>query len=154
VKNHGFRFRAATVLAASLAVALLFTGPMARADFVFLKNAKNDIAEASRDVLKAAYTGKTKTWKNGIEIEILLNATGSPELAWLSDKLVNAGPDVLVSKIKQEVFKGTMKKPEVVASAAECIAAVGKIAGGVCVVDAEAAKTLPATVQILRFSGS
>jgi hypothetical protein len=136
----------------SLAVLLGASG-LARADFLFLKNAKNDTAQASRDDLKNIYTGRTKAWKNGMEVTIILNAPGTPELKWLAEKVVGATEDVLVAKIKQEVFKGEMKKPEMAASADECLAALKKADGGVCVVDAEAAKALPAGVQVLKYTG-
>ena len=144
--------RIIVVCLGSLAV-LFGSMAAARADFVLLKNAKNNTPEVGRDELKAIYTGRQKTWKNGMEIELILNATGSPELKWLAEKVIGANEEVLVSKIKQEVFKGEMKKPEMANSADECIAAVKKAGGGLCVVDAAAAKSLPTEVQVLRYAG-
>ena len=133
-----------------VSLVLLGGARAAHADFVLLKNAKNDTAQADREELKDYYTGKKKAWKNGVAVEVLLNAAGSAELKWLADLIVGASDDILLSKIKQEVFKGDMKKPATVSSADECIAAVKKTDGAVCVVDAGAAKALPAGVAILK----
>ena len=136
-----------------LALATLF--PWGRAwagDFVFVRSAQNDTAQASKDDLKEIFTGKKTAWKNGTKIEIGLAAGGSPELKWLAQELIGASEDILLAKIKQEVFKGDMKKPAPVGSAAECIALVKKTAGGVCVVDADSAKSLPEGVAVLKYT--
>jgi hypothetical protein len=136
----------------AVTVALLICGSAARAgDFVFLKNARNDTAQASKIDLKEMFTGKTGSWKNGEKIELALSAGGSPDLAWLAHELIGASEDILLAKIKQEVFKGEMKKPPTVGSAQACIAFVKKSAGGLCVVDADSAKTLPEGVSILKY---
>ena len=122
----------------------------AHADFVLLKNSKNDTAQAEREDLKDYYTGKKKSWKNGVAVEVVLNAPGSAELKWLAQLIIGASDDILLSKIKQEGFKGEMKKPANVSSADECIAAVKKADGALCVVDAGAAKALPDGVAVLK----
>ena len=134
-------------------IALLFPGGRVSAgDFVFLKNAQNDVAQASKDELKDVFTGKKGAWKNGQKIELGLNAGGSPELKWLSQELIGASEDILMAKIKQEVFKGDMKKPTPVASAADCFALVKKSAGAVCVVDEASSKSLPDGAAVLKYT--
>jgi hypothetical protein len=140
-----------SVTAAMLAF-LLHGGHVSAGDFVFLKSAQNDVAQANKEDLKEIYTGKKGSWKNGQKIEIGLNAGGSPELKWLSQELIGASEDILMAKIKQEVFKGDMKKPTPVGSAQDCIALVKKAAGGICVVDADSAKSLPEGVVVLKYT--
>jgi len=117
--------------------------------FVFVRNAKNDTAQIGKEELKDCYTGKKKSWKNGTPVEIALNAGGSAELKWVASELIGASDDILLAKIKQEVFKGEMKKPTAVASSQDCLAEVKKAAGAVCAVDADTAKSLPDGVAIL-----
>jgi ABC-type phosphate transport system substrate-binding protein len=139
-------------ISAVIVTIVLFGGVRAAwAGFVFLKNTKNDTAQGNREELKDLYTGRKKGWKNGTEAAIVLNAPGTPELSWIADQLIGASEDILLAKIKQEVFKGEMKKPATAASAQECIAAVQKIPGAVCVVDAGAAKGLPDGVAVLPY---
>ncbi|HVV50947.1 MAG TPA: hypothetical protein VHO06_14870 [Polyangia bacterium] len=122
------------------------------ADFVFLRSAKNATAQVSRAEVKAFYTAKAKTWKSGLDVTILLNAPGSPEFKWLAE-VIGAPEEVVLAKIKQEVFRGEMRKPETVATPAECVEALKRIDGGICLVDAASAKSLPAGVAVLGYSG-
>jgi hypothetical protein len=138
---------------ATIAVALLASaGRAAAADFVFLRSAQNDTAEASKEELKEVFTGKKGSWKNGQKIEIGLAPNGSAELKWVAQELIGASEEILLAKIKQETFKGDMKKPTSVASAQECIALIKKSAGGICVVDADSAKALPDGIAILKYT--
>jgi ABC-type phosphate transport system substrate-binding protein len=147
VSQHGF----GTGIVVTLA--LLLNGGVASAgDFVFLKNAQNDTAQASKDDLKDIYTGKKGAWKNGQKIELGIGAGGSPDLKWVAQELIGASDDILLAKIKQEVFKGDMKKPTTIGSAQDCIALVKKSPGGLCVVDADSAKSLPDGVAVLKYA--
>jgi ABC-type phosphate transport system substrate-binding protein len=151
VSQHGLRIG----IAATLALLLLGWGGRASAGdfvFVFLKNAQNDTAQANKDDLKEIFTGKRTSWKSGQKVEIGLAPSGSPELKWVAQELLGASEDILLAKIKQEVFKGDMKKPSTVASSQECIALVKKATGGICVVDAETAKNLPEGVAVLKYN--
>jgi hypothetical protein len=136
-----------------IALGLLAIGArVLAADFVFLRNAHNDTLEASKQDLREIFTGKTKSWKNGQKIDIGLPPAGSAELKWIAQELISASEDILLLKIKQETFKGDMKRPTPIASASECIALVKKSAGGICVVDADSARTLPDDVAILKYT--
>jgi ABC-type phosphate transport system substrate-binding protein len=141
-----------SAIAVTLAL-LCHGGSVLAGQFVFLKSAQNDTAQASKDDLKDIFTGRQAAWKNGQKAEIGLGAAGSPELKWVAQELIGASEDILMAKIKQEVFKGEMKKPATVSSAQECIALVKKSPGGICVVDADSAKSLPDGVAILHTAG-
>jgi ABC-type phosphate transport system substrate-binding protein len=140
-------------LVGQAAVGLLLLSSTAFAgDFVFVRSAQNDVSEASKEDLKEIFTGKKTSWKNGQKVELGLAASGSPELKWLAQELLGTGEEILMAKIKQEVFKGDMRKPTPVASAQECLALVKKNPGGVCLVDADSAKGLPDGTAILKFN--
>ena len=134
-------------------LSLLFAAGGVRAGgFVFIKSAQNDTAQASKEELKEIFTGKRGSWKNGQKIEIGISPNGSAELKWVAQELIGASEDILLAKIKQEVFKGDMKKPTSVASAADCFALVKKSAGGICVVDDASAKSLPDGAAVLKYT--
>ena len=148
MSHHGLKIGIAATL-----VLVLFAGGRAKAgDFVFVRNAANNTTDAGKDELRDVFTGKKTTWKGGQKVEVGLGPSGSPEVKWLAQELIGASEDILLAKIKQEVFKGDMKKPTPVGSAAECIAFVKKSAGGLCVVDADSAKSLPEGVAVLKFN--
>jgi len=147
VSQLGFR------LAVTVTLSLLFAqGDVHAGDFVFIKSAQNDTAQASKDDLKEIFTGKRVAWKNGQKIEIGIAPNGSAELKWVAQELIGASEDILLAKIKQEVFKGDMKKPTPVASAAECFALVKHSPGGICVVDEASAKSVPDGAAVLKYT--
>jgi hypothetical protein len=148
VRQQGLKFG----IAATLIVALFAGGRANAGDFVFVRNAGNGSTEASKEEMRDVFTGKKTTWKGGTKVEVGLGPSGSAEVKWLAQELIGASEDILLAKIKQEVFKGDMKKPIPVGSAAECIAFVKKSAGGVCVVDADSAKSLPDGVAVLKYN--
>jgi len=148
VRQQGWKLGIAATL-----IVVLFAGGRAKAgDFVFVRNASNGSTEAGKEELKEVFTGKKTSWKGGAKVEVGLGPSGSPEVKWLAQELIGASEDILLAKIKQEVFKGDMKKPTPVGSAAECIAFVKKSAGGLCVVDADSAKSLPDGVAVLKYN--
>ena len=148
MSQHGLKIG----VAATLVLALFAGGRAFAGDFVFVRNSANGTAEAGKEEMKDIFTGKKTSWKGGQKVEVGLGPSGSPEVKWLAQELVGASEDILLAKIKQEVFKGDMKKPTTVGSAAECIAFVKKSAGGVCVVDADSAKSLPDGVAVLKYN--
>jgi hypothetical protein len=83
---------------------------------------------------------------------MVLGEDGTPETAWLASSVFGLSTKDLLSKIKQEIFRGEMKRPVMVKSSDECVAAVAKSDGGVGVVTAAAAKSLPGTVAVLKLT--
>jgi hypothetical protein len=146
VSQHGLR------LGIIVTLSLLIASSARAGEFVFIKSAQNDTASASKDDLKEIFTGKKGSWKNGQKIEVGLQAGGSAEIKWLAQELIGASEDILLAKIKQEVFKGDMKKPTPIGSAADCFALVKKSAGGICVVDGDSAKSLPDGAAVLKYT--
>jgi hypothetical protein len=137
---------------ACIALLLLCAASAAVADeMVVIKNAKVGNAKLSKAELREVFTGKTKLWANGKVVQVALGGEGSPDLGWLAGSIFGVGESALITKIKQEVFKGEMKKPLSCAGDDECIAQVKGNEGGVAIVSAAAAGKLPAGVVVLSI---
>jgi hypothetical protein len=136
--------RGVLTLAIACAVALA-AFPVHAGDFVFIRNAKNRTASVSRREIRQLFTGQTKQW-GGVMVQAVIGDVDSPEFRYLSG-IFGAEPRELLLRIKQEVFRGEMRRPIVARTATECIAVVGKHDGGIGIVAVEAAKALPADVE-------
>jgi hypothetical protein len=123
--------------------ALLLGAPRASADdFTLIRNTKNPIAELSRADLKGLAVGKKKTWPSGPVAVLVLPRPGTPELRWFA-ATVGVPESVLMSRIKELVFRGEIRKPIIVGSPEEMLAAMRTETGCLGVVTAAAAKNLP-----------
>jgi len=118
-------------------------------DFIVIKNAKNSVDSVSVAEVKDVFIGRMKTWKGGGVVVTVLGSEGSPGFAWLAEKIFSVNAKTLMSKIKQEVFKGEMNKPISVADDDEAISQVKGNASAVAVVSAAKAASLPAGVTVL-----
>lgn len=116
--------------------------------FVLIRNARNSTTSVSRAEIKDMAVGKKKVWGSGAAVQVVLGPTGSGPLGWFAS-LLGVPESTLMSKIRQEVFKGEMKKPIIAASEQECLAAVGANLGAFGIVSAATAQSLPPDVAIL-----
>jgi hypothetical protein len=80
---------------------------------------------------------------------LVLAPVGSPELEWFTSAVVGAPEATFMAKVRQEVFKGEMRKPIVAADEKDCVAAVSADPGALGTVAAAAIKILPATVAVI-----
>ena len=138
---------------AGLALALvcllaLWTG-RAEAGFLVVKNAKNPTAKLSKDAVKGVFSGKTKTWQGGETIILVIGSEDSPAMQWLADAVFSVSAKTLLSKIKQDVFKGDVPKPLSANDDPGTIKKVQSGAGVVGLVSEAAAKSLPADVVVI-----
>jgi hypothetical protein len=144
--------RAAIAFVLGFASAAFVAAPplrVARAgSFVLVRNAKNGTSSVSRAELKDMAIGKRKVWSSGAAVQAVLAPAGSPELAWLAS-LLGVSDSTLMAKIRQEVFKGEMKKPITAATDQECANAVAGDPGAFGVVSAETAKAMSSTLGVL-----
>ncbi len=118
-------------------------------DFVLIRNARNPTTSLSRPEAKDMAIGKKKLWPHGGVVTMVLTPAGSPALAWFASTICGVNESSLVSKIKQEVFKGELRKPTIATSETDVLLAVAADEGALGMVRAEAAKSLPATVAIV-----
>jgi len=116
-------------------------------DFVLIHNAGNEVTSIQKDDLFKVYTGETKLL-GGSVVQTVIGTESSGELAWLAGRFDMRSKDLL-SRIKQQVFSGEMRRPVVAKTTDEAFAAVQSNRGGVAVVPASAAAALPHDVAVL-----
>ena len=144
--------RRRTVLILSLQLAALALAPAASADdFVIVRNDKNPARSLTKSELKKLFTGQTKQWGSAVA-QTVLGEPETPELAWLAGQVFGVSPKDLLTRIKQEIFRGEMKRPVMARTSEDCVAAVLKSEGAIGVITASAAKGLPAGVAVTALT--
>ena len=142
------RLAALLFLAFLVLSAVAMTSAVGRADdFVLIRNAASDVAAISKDDLYKVYTGETKVLGSAV-VQTVIGKEDSGELQWLA-ALFDMRPKDLLSRIKQQVFSGEMRRPVVAKTPGEAIAAVQNSRGGVAVVPASAVASLPRDVAVM-----
>ena len=132
---------------------VLGLGTGARADgFVLIRNAKAPAGTLSKADVRALYTGKTKMAGNNIVV-VVVPADAAAAFDAFVDQVFGISAKTLLSKIKQEVFKGEMAKPLKAASDDDVVHGVAGATGGYGVVSPQAAKSLPPNVVIVPVGG-
>lgn len=121
----------------------------AEAGFAVIRNAKNPTTKLSKDGLKGVFSGKTKTWQGGETIVLVIGSEDSPAMQWLADAIFGVSAKTLLSKIKQDVFKGDVPHPLSANDDAGTIKRVQSGAGVVGLVSDAAARSLPADVAVI-----
>ena len=123
----------------------------ADAGYLVVKNAKNPTAKLSKDGVKGVFSGKTKNWGGGETIILVIGNEDSPAMQWLADSIFAVSAKTLLSKIKQDVFKGDVPKPLSANDDAGTIKKVQSGPGVVGLVSEAAAKSLPADVAVIAI---
>src|SRR5262249_28119510 len=124
-------------------------GPARAADYVLVRNRANSVQAVSKSELKDLLIGKTKVWKDDGVVQVVLPPPGSPEMKSLAETLLGVPENILLTKIKQEVFKGELRKPIVAATDSELVLEVAKMPGAFGLVKKET--ELPANVAVLSI---
>jgi hypothetical protein len=119
--------------------------------FVIVRSAKNPTTRLSFSQLKDMLIGRRKVWPHGAVVLVAIGPPGSAELNWLSESLLHVTESMLMTKIRQEVFKGEMRRPIVTASAQETIAALVGNAGALGVLRAKAAAAAAGQVAVVQI---
>ncbi len=146
------RRRAAMVagMAVLIVAAVAWPPRIVRAvEFVLIHNVKTGQTSVSKNELKDMAIGRRKVWSSGAPVQLVLEAVGAPEMKWFALYSAGISDDTLAAKMKQEVFKGELRRPITVTSDKGCVNAVANDPGAVGIVSAEAAKTLPEGVTVL-----
>ena len=118
-------------------------------DFVVIRNIKNPTASIPPSMAKEMAIGKRKTWPQGAVVGLVLTQVGSAELVWFASSVCGVSDSALMAKIKQEVFKGELRKPVIVGLSGDVIAAVAADEGALGIVRADAMNGSPAGVAVL-----
>ena len=143
----GRRWPIGARLGMSLLVAVASLSTFAHAawsdDFVIIRNVKNPITSIAPAQAKEMAIGKRKIWPHGAVVGLVLTQVGSPELGWFASRVCGVADAALMAKIKQEVFKGELRKPVIVGSSVDVVAAVAADEGALGIVRADAIKSAP-----------
>jgi ABC-type phosphate transport system substrate-binding protein len=141
-------------LLVGLALAALAASPArAAADgFALVCNAKAATSSLSKADVRAIFTGKAKTFA-GNAVVVVVRGEDDVPFGKFVDQVFGIPTPALLSKIKQEVFKGEMTKPVKAASDDEVVQAVTNSPGVIGVVSADAVGHLPKTVTVVTIGG-
>jgi hypothetical protein len=120
-------------------------------DFVVIRNAKNPITSITPAQAKEMAIGKRKVWPHGAVVGLVLTQVGSAELGWFASKVCGVADAALMAKIKQEVFKGELRKPVIVGSSGDVVAGVAADEGALGIVRADAVRNGAPGVAILSL---
>ncbi len=146
------RHRIPTWKWSAAAVALLLSGS-ARADgFVFVRNSRNPVHNLSRTEVRKLFTGRSKQWTSGRVFQGVIGEIDTQEFVWLAMAIFDMSPKDLLTKMKQEIFRGEMKRPIVVKSSDECIEVVQKTETALCVATEVSARLLPTGVEVVPLT--
>jgi hypothetical protein len=150
--RHGRLLSSLTAATAAALLALtVFTAPAWSEDFVLVRNAKNRIDSLTRTEVRELAMGRKKAWPHGPVAVMVLTREGTPELAWFASAMTGLTESSLLARIREQVFKGEMRKPITAASEQDILAAVASDTGAIGIVRAEVARKLPPTVAPLSL---
>ncbi|HEY6174570.1 MAG TPA: hypothetical protein VIX73_09015 [Kofleriaceae bacterium] len=146
------RIPVGSIIAVVLAVVAAAPARAAGDGFALVANARSTSQTLAKANVRALYTGKAKQL-DGDAVVVVVRAEDDPVFVGFVDQVFGIPPQALLSKIKQEVFKGEMAKPIKAANDDEVIQAVGASPGMLGVVSTAAAGHLPKTVKVIVIGG-
>ena len=126
-------------LLALLALASAPTPSAAADESLLICNAKNSSFKVTAAQLRELVIGHAKQWPSGKVFQLVLVDEGSAPLEWFAQTYLAVPARVLLGKIRQEFFKGELRKPISVADDEEAIAKVNANEGAFAVVKAGSA---------------
>jgi ABC-type phosphate transport system substrate-binding protein len=118
--------------------------------FALVTNARASLPSLSKADVRALYTGKSKTIANNAVV-VVVRGEDDALFGQFVDQVFGIPTRALLSKIKQEVFKGEMVKPVKASSDDEVVQAVGASPGTLGVVSRDAVGHLPKTVTVIAI---
>jgi ABC-type phosphate transport system substrate-binding protein len=143
-------------LAFAVTIAVALTGgtrSYAAADgFVLICNARASTTALSKADVRSLYTGKAKTL-GGNAVVVVIRSDDDVPFTQFADQIFGVATKTLLSKIKQEVFKGEMSKPVKAATDDDVVQNVSASPGTIGVVSTQRAGHLPKTVTVIAIGG-
>ena len=119
-------------------------------DFVVVCSRSAGPASMNLDDLRRVFTGRTRQWDSGAVVQtVIIPAESAPETAFLAALLGMTGRELL-TRIQAEVFRGEMRRPVIIRSSQDCLAALHNIPSGICIVNASAVASTPADLRVIR----
>jgi hypothetical protein len=138
--------------AALSALALLWTSFASAAPpeaFVLVRSAKNANVALTRAQIRDMALGRRRAWPHGPVALLVLTRPGTPELRWFAASIVGLPESAWLARIKEQVFKGEMRKPVTAATEQDVLTAVAAEEGAIGVVRSELTRNLPSGVVLL-----
>ena len=126
--------------------------PAGAEGFVLIRNAKSPSTVLSKSDVRAIYTGKSKMFGNDVAV-VVVPTDDTPAFSGFADQVFGTNTKTLLTKIKQEVFKGEMSKPFKAAADDDVVHLVAGTVGAIGVISAPTAKGLPASVAVIAIGG-
>jgi hypothetical protein len=117
-----------------------------------IRNSRNGNTSLKRAQIKEMATGKRRTWPRGPVVVLVLPRAGTPELSWFARSVVGMPEDALLARIREQVFKGEMRKPLTAGSDQDVLTAVAADPGALGVVHEATTRKLPDGVAILSVN--
>ena len=130
-----------------LSIALFAASPAFADGFVLVVSASAGVKKLSTAEARDVFNGKTRQWAGGQVVQLVLGAESAADVNWIASTLYATSPKFYLGKVRQEVFKGEMKKPLASAGDEAALALVGATEGAVAAVSEAAAAKLPAGVS-------
>src|SRR5262245_22290543 len=109
-----------SIAAVALTVLAAAPGRAAGDGFVLVANARSTRQTLPKADVRALYTGKAKQL-DGEAVVVVVRGEEDAVFVTFADQVFGVPPHTLMSKIKQEVFKGEMAKPIKAASDDEVV---------------------------------
>jgi hypothetical protein len=127
-----------------VAAALVVVSRPARPDgFALVRNAGSGSPALTRTQIKEIATGRRRTWPHGPVVVLVLPRAGTPELAWFARSVVGMTEGALLARIREQVFKGEMRKPLTAATEQDVLTAVAGDPGAMGVIHEDPGRKLP-----------
>jgi ABC-type phosphate transport system substrate-binding protein len=123
------------MLAIVTALALRLAEPVRAEGFMLIVNGRNAPGDISKIEVRRLFTGGTKQW-GGAMVQVVLPPDGNGALKWMASHYFGVSERDLLSKIKQEVFRGELHKPILAESDEASAEAVRRNPGGIGIVPA------------------
>ena len=93
------------------------------------KNKKDAIINKAK--LSKIFSGRQRTWRQNLTVQIVLLPEGSPEMKWLSERVLKMPESLLRRFIYQRVYRGIMKPPIEVQTSEDAIQILKKTPGAI-----------------------
>lgn len=116
----------------------------AAADGMLVCNAKNSSTKLTHAQLRELVIGQAKQWPSGKMFQLVLGADDSGPLEWFAQTHFAVPAKTLLGKIRQEFFKGELRRPISATDDDDAIAKVNANEGSLAIVRAGA--VLPKSV--------
>ena len=92
--------------------ALLYTAPVAQADgFVVVIHPEVPVAELNRTEVREIFSRQRRAWNEDLAVEVVLPASGSSAMEWLSEEILDVRPAVFRRYLVEKAYRSGYRPP-------------------------------------------